>query len=465
MTPGVPKSDDIDRQIIREALDDTVIVEAAAGTGKTTELVRRILNVLATGRARIEQIVAVTFTEKAAGELKLRIRKDLESLRQQSVDATCNRISPTPSSASRKRTSARSTGSARICCASARSRPASIRCSRCSPKRARNACSTRRFAAGCTCSSSNRPRASAARCGGASGRATGATTTMGRSIAFGARVASSPNGATFHEPWTRAPFDRDGELDRLLARVHELAALTASATSTRDILFLDTAPIRELSHDVESAARFEAPDPDGWEARLVDLAQNKNVRRARRGRERAYGRDVTRDEVWAAFETLMHELDAFQAAADADLAALLREELRDVITGYEALKQRAGAARFRRSAAARARSARPRRVRPAGLSIALHAPLRRRVPGYRSAAGGDSAVALRRRSSPSTTGAASRHDPASCSSSATRSRRSIASGAPTWKRTAKSTSCSRGAAHDRCSCARASARSRQSSAR
>ena len=79
--------DQADRQLIRDGLDDTVIVEAAAGTGKTTELVSRILNVLARGRATIEQIVAVTFTEKAAGELKLRIRKELESLRQRSSDA------------------------------------------------------------------------------------------------------------------------------------------------------------------------------------------------------------------------------------------------------------------------------------------------------------------------------------------------------------------------------------------
>ena len=59
-------------------LDDTLVVEAAAGTGKTTELVRRILRVLATGRATMTQIVAVTFTEKAAGELKLRLREALE---------------------------------------------------------------------------------------------------------------------------------------------------------------------------------------------------------------------------------------------------------------------------------------------------------------------------------------------------------------------------------------------------
>src|SRR5262245_9938585 len=78
--------DEADRRVIRDDLDHTVIVEAAAGTGKTTELVARIVNVLAGGRARIDQIVAVTFTEKAAGELKLRIRQELEGARQRAVD-------------------------------------------------------------------------------------------------------------------------------------------------------------------------------------------------------------------------------------------------------------------------------------------------------------------------------------------------------------------------------------------
>src|SRR5437016_6605415 len=66
------------RRAIVEDLDDTLVVEAAAGTGKTTELVNRILRVLQTGRATMTQIVAVTFTEKAAGELKLRLRERLE---------------------------------------------------------------------------------------------------------------------------------------------------------------------------------------------------------------------------------------------------------------------------------------------------------------------------------------------------------------------------------------------------
>ena len=37
------------------ALDDTLIVEAAAGTGKTTELVARIVRLIQTGRARIDR--------------------------------------------------------------------------------------------------------------------------------------------------------------------------------------------------------------------------------------------------------------------------------------------------------------------------------------------------------------------------------------------------------------------------
>src|SRR5213592_2661042 len=73
---------------IAEALDDTLVVEAAAGTGKTTELVTRILRVLATGRAKMVEIVAVTFTEKAAGELKLRLREELERERARATDQT-----------------------------------------------------------------------------------------------------------------------------------------------------------------------------------------------------------------------------------------------------------------------------------------------------------------------------------------------------------------------------------------
>src|SRR3954466_7772728 len=82
-----PEDDAAARRAIVADLDDTLVVEAAAGTGKTTELVHRILRVLASGRALMVQIVAVTFTEKAAGELKLRLREALEQERASASDA------------------------------------------------------------------------------------------------------------------------------------------------------------------------------------------------------------------------------------------------------------------------------------------------------------------------------------------------------------------------------------------
>jgi len=69
------------RDTIRTALDKTLVVEAAAGTGKTSELVQRIIAVVEAGRTTIDRIVGVTFTEKAAGELKLRLMTNFRSLR------------------------------------------------------------------------------------------------------------------------------------------------------------------------------------------------------------------------------------------------------------------------------------------------------------------------------------------------------------------------------------------------
>src|SRR6202047_1406058 len=69
------------RDRIRNDLDTTLIVEAAAGTGKTTALVNRIVAALADARAELGRLVAVTFTEKAAGELKLRLRTEIERAR------------------------------------------------------------------------------------------------------------------------------------------------------------------------------------------------------------------------------------------------------------------------------------------------------------------------------------------------------------------------------------------------
>src|SRR5437016_993651 len=70
------------RERIRTSLGESLLVEASAGTGKTTELVARIVSVLASGASTIDHIVAVTFTNKAAGELKLRLRQELDRARE-----------------------------------------------------------------------------------------------------------------------------------------------------------------------------------------------------------------------------------------------------------------------------------------------------------------------------------------------------------------------------------------------
>ncbi|HLH66616.1 MAG TPA: UvrD-helicase domain-containing protein [Solirubrobacteraceae bacterium] len=66
------------RERIETELDRNLGVEAAAGTGKTTVLVRRVVNLLATGKATVDQLVVITFTAKAAAELSTRVRDELE---------------------------------------------------------------------------------------------------------------------------------------------------------------------------------------------------------------------------------------------------------------------------------------------------------------------------------------------------------------------------------------------------
>ena len=54
-------------------LDRSVLVSAAAGSGKTAVLVERILKIILEGKANVDEMLVVTFTRAAAAEMKLRL--------------------------------------------------------------------------------------------------------------------------------------------------------------------------------------------------------------------------------------------------------------------------------------------------------------------------------------------------------------------------------------------------------
>ncbi len=56
-----------------ETLDKSVLVSAAAGSGKTSVLVERIIRIILEGRANVDEMLVVTFTNAAASEMKLRL--------------------------------------------------------------------------------------------------------------------------------------------------------------------------------------------------------------------------------------------------------------------------------------------------------------------------------------------------------------------------------------------------------
>ena len=68
-----------DEQRVALDLGRDIVVEAGAGSGKTRALVARYLKILEEGRARVDGIIAITFTENAASEMRERIRDMISS--------------------------------------------------------------------------------------------------------------------------------------------------------------------------------------------------------------------------------------------------------------------------------------------------------------------------------------------------------------------------------------------------
>ena len=67
------------RERLTSCFDRNFIVEASAGSGKTTVLVERLVQMLATGACKVNELAALTFTRKAAGEMRSRFFVRLEA--------------------------------------------------------------------------------------------------------------------------------------------------------------------------------------------------------------------------------------------------------------------------------------------------------------------------------------------------------------------------------------------------
>ena len=334
------------RRLIATALDETLIVEAAAGTGKTTELVGRIVAVLAEGRAQVGEIVAVTFTEKAAGELKLRLRERLDQARAEEP----------PDSERRRRLDLALTGLEEahvstihgFCADLLRERPVEARVDPLfevlteptsqrlfdeafdrwlqeqlvdPPEGVRRA--LRRSAFGGDDGPIERLRNAA------------------RDLA---------QWRDFTGPWTQNPFGRLDEIGSLARVLLNFADLSAQPSSKFDPLFTGTESARRLAEEIRLQQNYGdeggEPDYDGWEARLVDLSRDRTMAMAKQGRGAAYRTGVARADVLAAKDDLRARLDQFRMTADADLAARLQQELRGALERYEQMKAASGALDF-----------------------------------------------------------------------------------------------------------------------
>ena len=342
-----PRGDTAARDAIANDLDDTLIVEAAAGTGKTTELVNRILRVLATGRATMAQVVAVTFTEKAAGELKLRLREELERARAKATDQpVCDRLEE----ALKTLEEAHVNTIHGFCAELLRERPVEARVDPLfavltEPQADR--VYARAFRAWLQEALKSPPQAvrralrrTSAPSFGAGGDGGGP---IDRLRAAGRTLADMRD---FPTPWEHPPFDRGAGIDRLVAALHRFAALTASPLSARDNLHIDTDAVRRLSRQIQLEQSFGQRDLDGWEARLVDLTRDRGFSRTRKGSGYKFSQGVNRTEVLAARDALLNDLQQFRKDADADLAAGLQQELSGATERYQHLKQAAGALDF-----------------------------------------------------------------------------------------------------------------------
>ncbi|MFH1924617.1 MAG: UvrD-helicase domain-containing protein [Planctomycetota bacterium] len=97
----VTPPDQKEREAIVSHLDTTMLVEASAGAGKTRSMVDRMIALLREGKCRIETLAAITFTRKAAAELRGRFQVALEKAAREASGTAQERLAEALSHAER----------------------------------------------------------------------------------------------------------------------------------------------------------------------------------------------------------------------------------------------------------------------------------------------------------------------------------------------------------------------------
>jgi ATP-dependent exoDNAse (exonuclease V) beta subunit len=331
-------ADQAARDRIRTDLGTTLVVEAAAGTGKTSELVRRMLAVLMAGRARLDQMVAVTFTDAAAGELKLRLRTEIERKRRDAATPVADRERLTD--ALRLLEEARIGTIHSLCADLLRERPVEAGVDPRFEVAAEDVAAElfgrafdRWFEAELAAPSEGVRRVLRRRTRNDEG-----PRALLRDAAW-----SLAERRDFPAPWRHAPFAREPEIDAILGECAALGAY-AAAGEPRDRF---TQSLAALGRFADGVRRREAVqdgrDYDGLEAELAVVARDRHWDwTGFRNTRSAFDKPALLERRGA----LHDRLERFLGAAGADLAPRLRDELWQVVLAYERLKASAGCLDF-----------------------------------------------------------------------------------------------------------------------
>ncbi len=340
MSTRKPLPDQAARDTIAGDLDTTLVVEAAAGTGKTTALVDRVLALLRTGKARLDSLVAVTFTEKAAGEMKLRLRTEIERARRVAKGVELERLD-----AALSELEAAHIGTIHSFCGDLlRGRPVEAKvdplfevAAEDESERLYDEAFTRWFQK--TLAS---PPEGVARVLRRATRDRNQDTPRESLWRAGRNLVDQRD---FPTAWHRPPFDRAAAITGVLDKLRALARLAPLGPKSDDDygrwLCKSLEEVERLVFEID---RRDPSDIDGIEALLRDAVGARARHWNWKGSGQWYNRSegLARQSVLEMRAETKAELEAVLAQADADLAASLFAELRDVVTMYEDLKARAG---------------------------------------------------------------------------------------------------------------------------